>query len=299
MENNEPDLRWNTIYQAAQEEKIKTLFRLFREHGIEPILIKGWSVSLYFPAHISRLAMDIDLTFDRKSYPAALQISNRTKINVDLHNELRHLETVAYSDLYDRSQSVKLKNGTEIRILCPEDGLRIICVHWLNDGGIKKDRLWDIYYCVKNRPPDFDWEKCLNVISPKRRKWILTAIALAHHYLHLPIDDLPFTDEISETNFIPHWVHRTLENEWKSEITLTPLISVWRYPTKLLQQIKKRLPPNPIQAVVETESALKNSSPIFIQIKDIFARMLPRKGNEASISTLFFSKFKKQTASKE
>ncbi len=293
MENTEPDLRWNIIYQAAQEEKIKTLFKLFRENGIEPILIKGWSVSRYFPAHISRLAMDIDLSFDRESYLTARQVSKTTKINVDLHNELRHLETVAYTDLYEHSQSIELNNGGQIRVLCPEDSLRVICVHWLNDGGIKKDRLWDIYYCVKNRPSNFNWERCLNTVSPKRRKWILTAIAVAHHYLQLPLDDVPFIDEINQPDFIPNWIHRTLENEWKSEITLAPLISVWKHPTKLLQQIKKRIPPNAIQAVIETESAFENSSPLFIQIKDMFARMLPRKGNEASISTLFFNKFKR------
>ena len=64
MQDFKTDNRWNIIYQAAQEEKIKTLFKLFRENNIEPILIKGWSVSRFFPADIARYSMDIDLTVE-------------------------------------------------------------------------------------------------------------------------------------------------------------------------------------------------------------------------------------------
>jgi hypothetical protein len=294
MEKITADLRWNTIYQAAQEEKIRSLFKLFRANDIEPILIKGWSVSRFFPLNVSRFSMDIDLAVGNEVFIQSNQVAKTTKINVDLHNELRHLENLPYSDLYKHSQLVKLNNGYEIRVLCPEDSLRIVCVHWLNDGGIKKDRLWDIYYCVKNRPEDFDWERCLDSVSGKRRNWVLIAIALAYHCLQLPIEDLPFADEIKPSNFIPKWVLKTLENEWNDEIVLTPLNASLQNPTVFYQQLRKRFPPNPITATIQTNSPINNFPRLPIQLFNMIRRLFPTETNNQSPFNLIINRYFKR-----
>jgi Uncharacterised nucleotidyltransferase len=294
MQDFETDNRWNIIYQAAQEEKIKTLFKLFRKNNIEPILIKGWSVSRYFPADIPRYSMDIDLAVEARDYTISKKLAETVKINADIHKELRHLEALPYSTLYNNSQSVKLNNGYEIRILSVEDNLRVICVHWLNDGGIKKDRLWDIYYCVKNRPKNFDWEKCLKVAGKTRRKWILVTIVAAHKYLNLPIEDLPFSAEINQPNFVPAWFYKTLEKEWISDVTLNPINASLENLTTLAKQLRKRFPPNPITATIQTNSKINNFPRLPIQLYNMCRRLFPTETNDQSPFNLIINKIFKR-----
>lgn len=126
----------------------------------------------------------------------------------------------------------------------------VLCVHWLTDGGEHREKLWDIYYAVENRPADFDWERCLDAVGETRKKWIICCIVLANRYLGLNLDGIPLTEESRE---IPQWLLETIEKEWKSDLRLKSLEYCLSDKKQLFSQIKKRSPPNPIQATVEME----------------------------------------------
>jgi hypothetical protein len=134
------------------------------------------------------------------------------------------------------------------------------------------ERLWDIYYAVKNRPADFDWDKCLSGVSPTRQKWIVTTIAIARRYLELDVSDLPFADQ---TDSIPKWILRCLEKEWASDVRLRSLHACVRDPKLFWQQILKRIPPNPIESTIEMEGKFDDSSRAKYQIGSICARIVP------------------------
>lgn len=249
-------------------------FSLFRKAGVEPILIKGLSAARFYPEPGSRVSIDMDLAVSADDFEAASKIAVSAAaagLAIDLHRELRHLDTVNWNDLFARSQLLDLEDG-DIRILCPEDHLRVLCVHWLMDGGTFKERLWDISYAIQNRPPDFDWDRFLNCVSENRRRWLVCAIGLAHHFLDLDLDSTPIKEEAEK---IPAWVIKSVEKEWASEIKFRPLDTIWNDPREILKQIPRRLRPNPIWATVQMEGSFDANTRIFYQLGSFFARILP------------------------
>ncbi|MEJ7846695.1 MAG: nucleotidyltransferase family protein [Pyrinomonadaceae bacterium] len=266
--------RWYLLKLKQHELLIVRAFRLYREHGIEPILIKGWAAAKLYPNGVSRFFGDTDLVVSSSAFDTASQIYKSSKgqgLNIDLHNEFRHLDTEKWENLFNRSVIIDL-DGTAIRVLCPEDHFRVLCVHWLNDGGEHKIKLWDIYYAVHNRGPGFDWDLCLGSVSQTRRRWIICAVGLAHKYLGLGIDDLPFA---AEAKRLPKWLERTVEREWASPVRLRQLSTCLGDRKLLIQQIRKRLPPNPIEATIEMEGSFDSPVRIHYQIGSIAKRIIP------------------------
>ena len=266
--------RWYLLTLKKAEGMIVSAFRGLRAHDIEPVLIKGWAAARNYPDDVPRFFGDIDLAVAATDFDRARTVVEDRDSGVkgvDLHQELRHLDTLDWSTLLERSETIAVESEP-IRVLSPEDHLRVLCVHWLTDGGEDKDRLWDIFYAVQNRPPTFDWEKCLDVVGANRRGWVIATIGLAHKYLGLAIDDLPFADDARQ---LPAWLTRSIERSWSENITLRPLHTALTDIRTLLTQIRKRIPPNPIQATIDCEGAFDDGSRVGYQIRDVFIRLWP------------------------
>ena len=266
------DIRWLVLQKKVHEDRIKRAFEFFRSNGVEPILIKGWAAGLSYPTDKPRSFSDTDLAVSAADYVKAARLTgqpNAAGLLIDLHRELRHYDSLSWEDLFDNSRLVKI-DQTEIRVLRPEDHLRVLCVHWLNDGGADKERLWDIYYAVANRPADFDWERCLGTIPGYRRDWIIAAIGITHCYLGLEIEGLPFADEARP---VPDWIKRCVEKEWASDTRLDTVIFHLNSPVSLLKQIRKRMPPNRLRAIIEMEGRMDARTHIFYQL-GCMAKML-------------------------
>ena len=266
--------RWHLLDRKRAELAISRAFELLQERNIRCLLIKGWVSAQFYPADRPRSFGDIDIAVAPDDFEkAALRISEEDsyRLGIDLHNSVRHLDSLSFDDLFRRSTAVSIE-GVDVRVPCSEDHLRIVSVHWLTDGGEFKERLWDVYYAVANQPDDFDWDKCLNAVDLTRRSWVIITIGLAHKYLGLEIDDLPFADEARD---IPKWVIRCVETAWSSDVRLRPLHVIWRDPLMLLRQIKKRIPPNPIQASIDMNAPFDDRSRLYYQIGSILKRILP------------------------
>lgn len=265
------EFRWNLLQVRAAEKRAVRAFDLFRNEGIEPVLIKGIAAGRYYPEAKPRVAIDTDLAvgtdhFDR-AY--ALVVKHAPEgLAIDLHRELRHLDTVAWDDLFANSVEWQLDGGT-IRILRPEDHLRVLCVHWLTDGASQKERLWDIYYAIANRPPDFDWSRVFDIVAPNRRRWIVCAIGLAHKYLGLDLSDTPIAREAAD---LPAWLVKTVEREWANPTKFVPLEEAF-HKGGLLRQIPRRLRPDPIWATIQMNGSFDARTRFFYQFASFFARI--------------------------
>ena len=266
--------KWNILQRAVEEMSVKTAFGIFRSHGIEPVLIKGWAAGRSYPIDRFRTSSDIDLAVSEDDYDRAIKLarSDESKgLILDIHRELRHLDTVSWNEIVGRSELVDI-GDVKVRVPSDEDHLRILCVHWLTDGGWFRDRLWDIYYAMENRPDDFDWELCLSAVSPNRRRWVTCTIGLAHRYLGLNIDELPFRNEAAN---LPRWLVKAVEKEWASGVRLLPLQDFVNKPADLVRQIRKRLPPNPISATVDVEGSFDSRFRIHYQLGSMLKRLGP------------------------
>lgn len=266
------DYYWKLLQIPVQEKKIVSVFETFRQNDFEPVLIKGWAAARNYPQPFERLSIDIDLAVNPQQFDACKKLlSEKNILGVDLHRGLRHLDTLGWDDLFAGTESVEI-GGAKIRILRAEDHFRVLCVHWLNDGGAHKERLRDIYYALSNRPTDFDWDRCLNAVGDTRKKWIICVIALAEKYFGLDMTDTPLAGQMRD---IPRWLIKTVESEWNSEIKLKPLENCLKDKREFYEQLKIRMPPNPIQATIEMEGNLDEKSRIPYQLGSILTRLKP------------------------
>jgi Uncharacterised nucleotidyltransferase len=266
--------RWLILRARVYEEKIKAAFRYFRENGVEPILIKGWAAAIEYPQKYERFFGDIDLCvapvdFER-SY-SLVEAEEGRKLNIDLHCGLRHLDTLVWKDLFENSILIKL-DGEEIRVLRPEDHLRVLCVHWLTDGGGEKEKLLDILHILNNHRKDFDWERCFGKISGTRRDWIIKTIGAIKKYYDFDDSDLPFELAVDR---LPGWFTKALEDEWVSETKSVPVHLTLRNFAEFRKQLKKRFPPNPIQATVDMEGKFDDTPRFYYQIGSFLKRLKP------------------------
>jgi hypothetical protein len=169
---------------------------------------------------------------------------------------------------------------TPVRILSDEDHMRVMCVHWLTDGGENKQKLWDIYYLFENRRADFDWDRCLTEIDPNRRLWIIYTIGLAHKYLRLEIDGLPFEREAKN---LPLWLEKNIERIWSRKYPFIPLDTCYSDREMFLYQLKLRIPPNPIMATIGVNGRLDARTRIIYQLRYFLKRSIP------SLRSFFYS----------
>jgi hypothetical protein len=268
------EYRFYILRKRHAENLIVDAFRGLRREGIEPVLIKGWVAARNYPESVPRFFGDIDLAVAGDDYDRARSvIEARTLGGIDLHRELRHLDTLDWTQLLENSEILDL-DGEGIRVLCAEDHMRVLCVHWLTGGGENRQRLLDIVYAVRNRPADFDWGKCLDVVSPTRRRWIITTIGIAHRYMNLELDGIPFA---VEAQTLPHWITRCLEREWARNVEIRGLETQLRNPRSFMQQLRKRIPPNPIQSTVLCEGDFAGGalSRIRYQLLNMVRRLTP------------------------
>lgn len=247
---------------------VSDIYRIFERNKISPILIKGLAASVNYPKPFQRNFSDIDLAVSPKEFDLSQKIIQENNFNVDLHCGLRHLDTVEWNDLYDNSGLIRFEN-IEFRVLRPEDHLRVLCVHWLTDGGADRTRLWDIYFLLQKNRDSFDWDRFLNVVSKKRRDWFLAVMSSAEKYLGLKLNKIDF--ENGEYKSFD-WVYDEIEREWSEDVRLIPLSRSLGKNKNFFKQIKKRFPPNVLQAIVDTESELKKDSFFIIRAKDFLLR---------------------------
>jgi hypothetical protein len=257
---------YRVLQTAVREHEICSVFNILRSIGVEPVLLKGWSVSRFYADPPSRCLGDIDLLVrDDEVCRAEAAVRDGGPVDIDWHSlSCTKREFADPEGVVLRSKLVPL-GGSQIRVLCDEDNLHFVAIHMLRHGGWSPVWIQDVAVLLASRPANFDWDVCLGA-SPTRAGWVLSALVLAHKLTGADIGDTP-----AEAYQIPRWLEGAVLKAQKTpdpadnqppEGIWTALAHPWRLPSG----IRKRWP-NPITAAIETGAAIENRRPLAHQLR--------------------------------
>ena len=151
--------RYHTVRVKLLEKQLTEVISFLAEQGFDPILAKGWTFGRLYPEPGLRPYGDLDLLLPPdqvKEVEAVLAQVRAPEAPVEVHGEFPMLRDRTPKALFERSRTVSL-HQTTIRILGPEDELRLACLHGLNHGLSRPLWLCDAALLLENLPPDFDW----------------------------------------------------------------------------------------------------------------------------------------------
>jgi hypothetical protein len=252
-----------TIRAGVHEAQARSAFAMFRADGIEPVLVKGWSIGRRYPAKGLRPYGDLDLCVRESDYQKAAKLAAAPEaqgLSLDLHKGLEHLDSRDYDAFFERTQLVTTGDAA-LRIPSDEDLLRIVCLHLLRHGGWRPLHFCDVAVLLETRSADFDWDICIGN-SRREINWISTVIGLTHYLLGADIDGYPHA---SEARRIPRWMIAQVLKSWETpEPTKNaplnygkPMREYLRRPRGVFSALKRRWP-NPIEATYSLNGSFNN-----------------------------------------
>lgn len=266
--------RLHTLQTAVRESEIGPVFAFLRSLGIEPLLGKGWAISRQYPAPGLRPYGDIDLYLTAEQYARAVAAfrsePGAPSVPIDLHRGAGELDDRGFEQLIERSECVPLGSSL-VRVLGPEDHLRLLCVHTLKHGAWRPLWLCDIAVALEARPATFDWEYFLSGDS-RRSDWVACAIGLAHQLLGVRVDDTPVR---SRATNLPGWLLPTVLKQWG--VGQTPhgarlrMAHYLRHPSGVIEAVRVRWP-NAIEATVDVRGPFNEFPRLPFQIGECFVR---------------------------
>ena len=253
--------RFHAVRALVHQNALKKVLNLLYCERVEPILVKGWAIARLYPEPGLRPYGDIDLVVPPEHHvraavaiSAAIAASELEKEHyIDLHRGFQHLDDdLSFDELCSRSTIIKL-DDVEVRVLSPEDHLRVLCVHLLHHNAFRPLWLCDIAVAVENRAGDFDWDRCLGV-KRRRADWVACAIGLAHELLGA---DVATTPVARRANGLPRWLVANVLKQWETPYSdaqapvthQSPMAKYLRDPRGLLKDLGRRWP-KPIEATV-------------------------------------------------
>lgn len=264
--------RLYTLYMALRERKIVQAFKYLRAAGVEPLLAKGWAAGQLYPERGLRPYGDLDLCVQPQQYStalAALRSPDAPECAIELHNGFREFPDRCAQQLFERSRLVLLQD-TKIRILGPEDHLRLLCLHALHHGVWRPLWLCDIAAGMESVSREFDWELCMSGDS-----WssdgVRCAFGVAHELLGVSLDAVPAA---FKPKSLPRWLIPATLREWGTREHYMTSRGMGEYLWQsrgVIRALRLRWP-NPIRATSTVRAPLNELPRLPFQLAECFLR---------------------------
>jgi hypothetical protein len=153
--------RHHTLQVRLLERQLRAVVTYLRGRGVEPLLAKGWAMGRLYPEAGLRPYGDLDLMVlpsDYQTARAALLAPSAPEGPVELHEGFPMLRDRRVDRIFERSVLASLE-GVRIRILGPEDELRLVTLHGFSHGLCRPLWLCDVAALLETIPDrSFDWE---------------------------------------------------------------------------------------------------------------------------------------------
>ena len=219
--------RLHTLQTAIHESQIQKALAVLRGAGVEPLLAKGFAAAQLYPEQGLRPYGDIDLYVRPEQHRTARMALNAAIPGpVDLHQGFLELDDRRLEELFGRARQLNL-GGVEVRLLGPEDHLRLLCLHLLRHGVARPLWLCDVGAALESRPAHFDWEYFMSG-TRRRTDYVACTLGLA----------------------LPSWLVTTVHRQWgagfKQRATMA---SYLRHPAGVLKELRQHWP-NAIEGTV-------------------------------------------------
>jgi hypothetical protein len=242
--------RMQTLAAALHRRHVAHVFEVFRRHGIEPILFKGWAAARAYAHPGMRPSGDVDICV-RPEVEERARVAHAAvtaECSVDVHLGLRQLDDYPLDRVFARSEDAALENG-HVRILAPEDHLRLLALHALRHGVWRPVWLVDVAAAVEGRSARFDWD-LFQSGSARRSQWVAAVVGLARTVLKADLTGVPAA--IAEAS-VPAWAEAAILDGWGSPINVAQGA---RLPMRHLRNPRSVVPalwrrwPGPLEATI-------------------------------------------------
>jgi hypothetical protein len=263
--------------------RIANAVEVLHDAGIEPVLLKGWSVSRFYPQQVVRLSGDVDLVvrpdeFERAEAALGEAARQGVRHNVDLHHDDMWVDRPR-PDFRDFTETIGI-GGTSVRVLGPELQLHVLAHHFMRHACLRPLWLCDVSLMLESRPLDFDWDLFLGD-DARRRGWVITALGLAQALLGAEIDDTPVA---AEARRLPGWLLPAVLDRWEKGERPPPAVFSDLDSRGLLGMLAHRWP-EPIGATIYLEAPFNAVPRLPIQLASYVRRvivysagLMPRQG---------------------
>lgn len=198
--------RFHTVRVRLIERQLVAVVSFLRDRGVEPILAKGWALGRLYPEPGLRPYGDLDLLVHPGQAPRVKEVLSdpqRPQAPLEVHTGFPMLRDRSPDALLERSELVALSD-TPIRILGPEDQLRLACLHGLNHGLCRPLWLCDVAVLLESLPSGFDWGYALRG-DPWLSEGVRCSLGLAHEIFGVSLERAGVPDRW-RTPPLPGWM---------------------------------------------------------------------------------------------
>ena len=246
-----------TLEAAVRERQLTLAVAALHAAGVQALLGKGWAVARHYAQPALRPYGDLDFFLEPKSRTRALDTLRQAgqPLPLDLHHGFAELDDRGSAALHARAVTV-LVQQVEVRLLGPEDHLRLLCLHFLRHGASRPLWLCDVAAVVEGSSP-LDWDMVL-AGEPRLARAVACVLGLAGDLLGARLPDARALLEAMRDP--PRWLRPAVLQQWgKGSGFKVPLADRLREPGRLWPELKRRWP-NPIEATASVGAPFDDRS---------------------------------------